>query len=645
MADFTFGFKSSKKEERSTKRVDSPEHIKNFTGSLALRVFLISFICLILPLIGYSFMMYWYDFKVKQAEQAKSLDFAVDIQTFIADQLINFEFQTLEQVALYLQASAVAPKQERSKALQTIAQLGNIQTIFMLKKDSNNDVICVLSSNGCKQSPAYNPLFFLPVFKEGDYAVHMSEDGQSIYFIKVLERSAKKEVMATLNLCISSTFFIEYLTQAQGYHDIYKVFLFNKNKQIFCGQDPSFVGKTIVIDPQEDGGHAESQVLLHTLTIDPLVYSYIDAEGVQQYASEVRLAELNVNLLVIRPEIKESYYLQEFFYQTILLFVAILLLGGIGAWFLTYLMAKPLKRLCHVMMKVSHNDLTTRYRSCSYGFEINKVGEIFNQMIENLLQHVQEIQEQRIRQEMLQQELYIGHQIQKSLVPTQLPEVPGLELQALLVPAKEVGGDFYDFFVPPDHPDEVMLIMADTSGHGVFGCFYSLTMRSILRSLGSTIPDLRKVITEANKIFCKDSASTQVFVTAWIGSYNYKTHELRYSSCGHPLGFIFREGRCLQELATPGIALGVIEEMEPTIAHIQLFPKDLLVFVTDGVIEAHDPEGKLYGKKRLIEFFESRLDLTAQELCEALIQDLEHFEVDPENQHDDITLMIMRINQ
>lgn len=644
MTDSTFGFKSSKKEKKASEKKASPEAVKNFTGSLALRVFLISFVCLVLPLIAYCFMMYRYDFDLKQSQRARTLELVSDMQVFVINQLMNFEFQTLEQTALYLRAYADPTPDEHiqmTQALARIVKLGHLEGVVVLKKDVNNDALCTLSSSKCIVGHAYNTLFFTPALKENDYTILVEQQEHTIWFVKVLQRGPQREVLETLNLVISTPFLLRYLTEAQGYHDVYQVFLFNQDSMILDGQDSTLIHKKVVIDPSHDTSLAD-QMVLRSVPMEPHTYEYVVGKK-KRYATIVPLADFHLNLLITQVEEKEKYYLREFFYQTILLFVSILVLGGLGAWFFTYLMAKPLKRLCLVMTKVSNHDLTTRYESCAYGFEINKVGEVFNTMIQNLLYHLHQLQEKTIQQEILQQELHIGHQIQKSLVPTQIPEVPGIEIQTVLIPTKEVAGDFYDFFVNPNNSDEVILVMADTSGHGVFGCFYALTMRSILRSLGSTISELREMIVKANQLFCKDSASSNVFVTTWIGSYNHTTHELRYSSCGHPLGFVFREEQLLQELTTPGIAMGVVEDMDPVIASVNLQPGDTLVLITDGLIETRNPQGQLYGKTRFIESVETHCHLEIADLTEHVVHDMESFEVEPDNQEDDVTMVVIRI--
>lgn len=645
MTDSTFGCKSSKKEAKDP---DLNIRYRGFGGSLALRSFLVTVLFLVIPLVIYCLMMYRYDAVLKQSEQARSLALVSDVQVFMLEKLTDFELQNLELITLYLQEGALLEDPDKAAAnekLKKIATFERVSEIFVLKKNTERKIECILSSGVCDGLHVYNDIFFPSSLEESDYAIIVDKkkfgEKSKIYFTKVLNRDKQGKVLETLNIAVSTRFFMNYLTDAQGYKDVYVISLFTKkNFVVFDSQDISLVGKKITIDSLEPDN--QDSIVLKSLPKESNTYEY-GYKDEHLYATILPLAQVDFNILISRKQFDYSYYLKKFFYQTILLFVCIIVFGTLATWFLIHLMAGPLKKLCIVMTNVGNQNLNARYEKSAYGFEINSIGELFNTMIEKLLYNLDKLQKQTIKQEKLQQELQIGHEIQKSLVPTHIPEVPGIEIKTLLIPAQDVGGDFYDFFINPSRPDELLLVMADTAGHGVFGCFYSLTMRSILRSLGSTMTDLKEVIIKANQLFCKDSAESHVFVTTWMASYNHKTHELRYSSCGHPLGFLFRDNRIYKELVTPGIALGVVEDIVPVIDSIELKSGDTLILITDGVIESRNPEGRLLGKDRFIQVVEKYCPMSMVDLFENIIQEIETFEVDPDNQEDDLTMVVIRI--
>jgi sigma-B regulation protein RsbU (phosphoserine phosphatase) len=512
-----------------------------------------------------------------------------------------------------------------------------------------------VSSEKCLSLPFYKAIFFDPSLQSSDYAIEAggSFKKDEIFFTKVMKRDEKGEVLQTISIAISVHVFMNYLTQAQGYKGVYTIALFgDKDLIIFEGQDPSLIGKQLIIGSSNakrpDALHSnayDTDIVKNTLYLKELskevdTYGY-SVNGKLVYATVLPVVHMNFGILISRAQFEYTPYLRNFFYNSLIFFVSIILFGSIGAWILTYLMATPLRHLCEVMAKVGNEDLKARYVQSLYGFEINRVGDLFNITLQKLLDHLQRLHSRVLKQEVLKQELYIGHEIQKSLVPTAVPEVPGIEIKTGLIPAKEVGGDFYDLFI--NRTDELLIVMADTAGHGVSGCFYSLMMRSILRTLSSTVTELKDVIIKANEIFYKDSAETLIFVTTWVGSYNQKTKLLQYSSCGHPLGFIFRNQKLHQELVTPGIALGVIEEVSPVIESISLQQGDILVFITDGLIETRNSQGEMFGKTRFIQVVEKHFSMDITSLFENIIQELEIFEEDPDNQEDDVTMVVIRI--
>ncbi len=162
---------------------------------------------------------------------------------------------------------------------------------------------------------------------------------------------------------------------------------------------------------------------------------------------------------------------------------------------------------------------------------------MLNNMIERLLRTWMRFKSKKLKEKSLKR-VRNWPSNSKLFIPHTFPSIPHIDIQTALIPAKEVGGIFNDCFINPSSPDELVLLIADSAGHGVYGCFYSVTMRSILRRSVPHKTNLAQILKQANQLFYKDSQETQVFVTVWMGIYNMKTGELTYSSCGHPLGFV-----------------------------------------------------------------------------------------------------------
>jgi serine phosphatase RsbU (regulator of sigma subunit) len=348
--------------------------------------------------------------------------------------------------------------------------------------------------------------------------------------------------------------------------------------------------------------------------------------------------QLSIQLQVEKSRIQglhiESYY---FRFASLVFFVGII--GGGAVYFFTRRIARPLKDLCKTMERVSTGAAHARYTPDRMGFEINALGLQFNETLDSLLHHAQEAERERLTRERLAGELRIGHEIQASLLPLHIPGLPGVDIAAGYFASKEVNGDFYDLFRLEN--GQILIAMCDTAGKGISACLFSLGLRSILRSLATTSSDLSDLVRRANDLYTLDAHESSMFSTAWLGLYDPSTQNLTYCSQGHPPAVLVRDNE-LQELWTPGIALGAQKvDLVPT-KQVTLKSGDLLVMYTDGIIEAHDPDNELFGKNRLYELIQRKKNITSQQIADRIIEEV-HLFSQGAPQHDDITLLVFRI--
>jgi len=319
--------------------------------------------------------------------------------------------------------------------------------------------------------------------------------------------------------------------------------------------------------------------------------------------------------------------------------ILLIILGGIGAWWLVHRMAKPYDQLEHVMDAVEVKDYDRRYESDRFGFEINTLGMKFNEMLEILLRNMEEAKTERVKAELLMKELQIGQTVQKELLPKEIPQFPGLEFGRGFVPAKEVGGDFYDLFVKNEN--QMMVAIADASDKGVSACLYSLIARSLLRSFAQTEDRLSNAILHTNNLFYRDVMETSNFVTAWIGYYDVEGQTLAYSNAGHYPALLVHPNGEIEQLTTEGIALGVTPSKEIEVRTVKLAPGSLLLLYTDGVVEAHNEKGERFGKRRLFELVKMHRGLGPQPLVDQVIEEVSQF-AEHVAQHDDLTLLCLK---
>jgi sigma-B regulation protein RsbU (phosphoserine phosphatase) len=244
-------------------------------------------------------------------------------------------------------------------------------------------------------------------------------------------------------------------------------------------------------------------------------------------------------------------------------------------------------------------------------------------------------------------ELQIAAEIQKSFLPEAIPQIPGFDVAARSVMAKEVGGDFFDVI-----PFEVMvldsgmvgLLVADVSGKGVPAALFMALSRIVVRVNALWHRDPAKVIYHSNNAITQDSKSG-MFVTLFFGMLNEKNHSLTYVNAGHnpPLFFHSHDGS-VEKLMPTGIVLGAVENKEYKSQNVIIAPDDVIVMYTDGVTESINSQQEMFGERRLIEIIQKTSHLTAQGILSEILLGVKAFSGDIA-QFDDITLLVIKGNK
>ncbi len=236
-------------------------------------------------------------------------------------------------------------------------------------------------------------------------------------------------------------------------------------------------------------------------------------------------------------------------------------------------------------------------------------------------------------------ELKIAHDIQQSFLPDAIPLLKGFELAALNLPAKEVGGDFYDFI--PISEDKIGVTIADVSGKGVPAALFMALSRTIVRANATRSPDVVSVIQDANKLITAD-AKSGMFVTLFYAILDLREKTLTYVNAGHnpPVMFKGKTSELIMLIAK-GIALGAMEDIELEERKIVLKSGDMVVFYTDGVTEAEDEKERQFGKERLFKTIKENHNLPANDMIEKIKEVVLSF-CGKQPQFDDITLMVLK---
>lgn len=238
----------------------------------------------------------------------------------------------------------------------------------------------------------------------------------------------------------------------------------------------------------------------------------------------------------------------------------------------------------------------------------------------------------------IDKELEYAKQIQLSALPTNFPEHEDYGIFARMIAAKEVGGDFYDFYKL--NVNTVAFLVADVSGKGIPAAMFMMTAKTIIKDLAESGIPVNEIFTKANEKLCENNESG-MFVTVWMGVLDLESGNLQYASAGHNPPLVFRKNGEIQYLRTrAGFVLAGMEGVRYRINEMTLNPGDRIFLYTDGVTEATDSEEKLYGEDRLLAFMNQNRTADAPKLLAALKADIDRF-VGEAPQFDDITMLML----
>lgn len=251
------------------------------------------------------------------------------------------------------------------------------------------------------------------------------------------------------------------------------------------------------------------------------------------------------------------------------------------------------------------------------------------------------LHQEEIKQQRLEEELAIGHEIQLSLLPDAFPVVPGWEFAAIYRPARQVGGDLYDFFQVPGPGKRLGIVIADVTGKGVPAALFMAFSRTLLRTEALNGRQPSSALRRANQSIVRDNRS-HLFLSTFYGTLDTETGELVFANAGHnwPLWHQAATGE-VQRLTARGIILGIFKNIELEERSITVAPGDLVVFYTDGVTEARDAAGRLFDEERLRAAMAGVPAGSAEQILQAVVQALEDF-TGQAPQADDFTIIVVR---
>ncbi len=250
-----------------------------------------------------------------------------------------------------------------------------------------------------------------------------------------------------------------------------------------------------------------------------------------------------------------------------------------------------------------------------------------------------EIKRTTAERERLLRELEIASYVQKSILPVSPPSIPGLDIGGISVPAREVGGDFFDYI--PLGGDCLGTTIADVSGKGLAAALLTLQSRNVIHAIARENRSPAEVLHKANSVIYDDYSRADMFLSAFYATIDLSSRVLRYASAGHNPPFLVRADGTSSFLSSTGQVLGISRSLSITEESVELADRDTLALYTDGVSEARDQACGQFGCERLAQKLSEYGELPASEIADRIIRDVISF-CGP-TQTDDATLVIMKV--
>lgn len=371
--------------------------------------------------------------------------------------------------------------------------------------------------------------------------------------------------------------------------------------------------------------------LVITVEVDEIIQPAVDTQNrINQYTKETQ------------------DYINKTLKNVLIQFIVILAISAMVILVLSYLLSKaitnPVKLLLSKVVKIGQGDLETKIDIRGKD-EIAELATAFNKMTIDLKTYIANLEKITAEKERIGAELDVAKKIQWSMLPCIFPPFPDREefdIFATMNTAKEVGGDFYDFFLIDD--DHLAVVIADVSDKGVPAALFMVIAKTLIKNNAQLRKTPTEIFEKVNNQLCENNDAS-MFVTAFMGILEISTGEFVYVNAGHNAPLIKKARGDFQWLPTkPGFVLAGMQDMIYRQDSVTLGQGDVLFMYTDGVTEAVNRNNELLGNDKLLSDINRYREYSPPELLSAIKNEIDKF-ADGANQADDITMLALRIGK
>ena len=321
----------------------------------------------------------------------------------------------------------------------------------------------------------------------------------------------------------------------------------------------------------------------------------------ESYLFYAPVTNTNWMLVVSCPTLAIDYFAMVLGIALVFVIAFVSLIAFLVTYMTVKRTAKPLKLLADTADKVAQGQFDTTLPIIKHRDEICQLRDSFENMQQSLTTYVEELKSTTAAKASIENELKIAHDIQMSMLPKTYPAFPNrndIDIFGMVMPAKAVGGDLYDFFIREE--GKLFFCIGDVSGKGVPASLVMAVTRSLFRNIATHTAEPHKMVMGINELLC-DNNETNMFVTLFVGVLDLATGSLKYSNAGHNTPLLLTDGEVCQLSCDPNIPVGVMPGWTFTCQQLQLKTNTSLFLYTDGLNEAEDISHQLFGMERVFQ--------------------------------------------
>jgi len=309
----------------------------------------------------------------------------------------------------------------------------------------------------------------------------------------------------------------------------------------------------------------------------------------------------------------------------------------VGVW-LTFLVSmnltRPLQEIIRVLRGVRHGHFDRKVRVTSND-EIGYTGDVINEMTGGLKERDQ-----------MRHSLDLAMEIQQNLLPKADPKIEGLDIAGTSIYCDETGGDYFDYLYMGENGNrKIGVVVGDVSDHGIPSALLMISVRATLRHHAHHSDNIADMVSDVNRHLSQDVKETGHFMTLFYSMIDRHNKCIRWVNAGHDPAIIYNPiADSFRELTGRALPLGVFYDSEYTESQREITPGQIIVIGTDGIWEAHNQNGMMFGKDKLKEVIHLHANESAKEILDAVINEVEQF-IYPLKKEDDLTLVVMKVEQ